>query len=230
MAGYTKPIWIDDIFNYVNEDYIAIRDGASGNIISLLPTDTAIRPIEETRCNAALIKLAPELFGCVCKLRTLMRDSDAEESTFKGVDSDDWDAALDEAEALIELLNEEGVSLDDPAPDGIVILPMPAMNPPVVVLMFKALDGDVAIIVHADDHKKTLIGQWNISAALFNFVQTFLREDGPICGVLRHERKVVGEIGFMSGGQVVLKLGAQTQSVILTRDDLNDIVSLFEER
>ena len=225
MGAYTNGPWWAD----ATADVIVVRD-STGDSICGLNKVTGDRLPGEQEANAALISMAPELFRAVCELVDVMRSSDVEAKPPRTCDSDDWDHALDEAEALIELLNEEGVSLDDPDPDGIVILPMPAMNPPVVVLMFKALDGDVAIIVHADDHKKTLIGQWNISAALFNFVQTFLREDGPICGVLRHERKVVGEIGFMSGGQVVLKLGAQTQSVILTRDDLNDIVSLFEER
>ena len=224
MGAYTKPVWMED---FPDDGVTVIRD-LDGKPICLIPHT---RPPAETAANVALITLVPELFRAVCELVAVMRASDAESmTTDTGCNSDDWDAALDDAQSLIDLLAEDLVFLDGPAaPDGIVILPMPAMNPPAVVLMLKALDGDVAVIVHADDHKKTLIGQWNISAALFNFVQTYLREDGPICGVLRHERKEVGEIGFMSG-QVVLKLGAQTQSVILTRDDLNDIVSLFEER
>lgn len=228
MAGYTQPAWLAE---RGNDNYIAIRDFASGNVIALLPTDAAIRPQKETAGNAELIALAPELFRSVCELVAVMRDSDVELSPGKSVESEIWDAAMDEAQVLIELLAESGVTLNEAStPDGIVVLPLPMMTPPAVVIIFKAVDGDVTILVHADDDRKTLIGQWNVSSAMHGFVHTFLQEDGPLCGVLRHDKKIVGQISFLPGHRVELTLDDRSLTSELDPEDTADIINLFRER
>lgn len=231
MAGYTQPAWLTEHGNY-----IAIRDFASGNVIALLPTDTAIRPLKETTGNAELIALAPELFRSVCELTRLTRQiidlkisgGTPDDLTFSLCE--EFDVALDDGEALIELLADSGISLEETStPDGIVVLPLPMMSPPATVLMFKAVDGDVTILVHADDVRKTLIGQWNISSAMHGFVHTFLQEDGPLCGVLRHEKKIVGQITFQPGHRIELTLDDYSLTTALDPEDTLDIINLFRE-
>lgn len=221
MAGYTQPAWYDD---RSNDNYITIRDFASGNVICLLPTDTAIRPIEETRGNAALIALVPELFRCVDDFEGSVLDRT------HGIEIDDeLSDVIDDAQALLSLLAGAGVTVDEPPHDGIVVLPLPMMSPPATVLMFKTVDGNVTVLVHANDQPKTNIGQWNISSEMHSFVHTFLLEDGPLCGVLRHEKKVVGEITFMTGHLLKLTLGDCSLTTELDPEDTADIINLFRE-
>lgn len=69
------------------------------------------RTTDESTANAELIALAPELFRSICELVAVMRASDVEANPGKTCDSDAWDTALDDAQALIDLLAEDDASL-----------------------------------------------------------------------------------------------------------------------
>jgi len=219
MGAHTDPVWMAD---FPGDGATVIR-GLDSKPICSVPH---FRPHMETAANVALIELAPELFRSVCELVAVMRASDVKAATT--CTTDDWDAALDDAQSLIDLLADDLVFIDPSVRDGIVVLPMPMMTPPATVLMFRAVDGDVTILVHADDDRKTTLGQWNISSSMFTFVHTFLQEDGPLCGVLRHEKKIVGEVAILPGRQFKLTLGEHVQSVELAADDITDIINLFQ--
>lgn len=110
--------------------------------------------------------------------------------------------------------------------DSVVVILLP-MVPPMSVAAFRAVDGDIGFIVHADDAQKTFIGQYGIAPPLFAWARAALQDDGPLCGVLRDNRRIVGEIGFYPGRILKLTLGDQSQSVELAQEDIDDIVSLF---
>lgn len=226
MSKYTKGPWMA-----VDLDGGRLVVDTDGAPICALPTIK--RSAEEVAANAELIALAPELFRAVCELVAVMRASDVESEPFQSLDSDTWDAALDEAQALIDLLADEGVTPEEAA-DGVVVIPVRAMQPPVVVTAFKSGNGDIGFIVHADDEHKTFIGQYGIAPPLFPFARTFLQANAPFCGVLRGPSGVVGEIAFLPGPILKLRLfmntsAEQVHSVELAQADIDDIVSLFRE-
>lgn len=225
MSKHTQGPWMA-----VTMDGGRVVLDTDGAPVCALP-DNLKRSAEEMAANAELIALAPELFRSVGELVAMMRASDVEKVGC-GItcDSDDWDAALEEAQALLDLLAEDKDLLDDvtETDDSLVVIPVPMMQPPVVVTAFKAGNGDVAFIVHADDEMKTFIGQYGIAPPLFAWARSSLTEDGPLCGVLR-DGMVVGEIGFYPGRILKVMIGEQAQSVELAQKDIDDIVSLFGE-
>ena len=207
---------------------------ADGALICALPDGE--RPAEVVAANAELIALSSDLYRSVRNLVAVMRASCVETSHGKSCDSDDWDAALEDAQSLIDLLADDCVVLDEAegSADGLVVIPVPMMQPPVVVTAFKAGNGDVAFVVHADDERKTFIGQYGIAAPMFAWARSSLQEDGPLIAVLRNERQLVGEIGFFQGRVLKLRLNANTlneqiHSVELAQEDLDDIINLFGE-
>lgn len=107
VATYTNPPWYKD----GNDEIIVIR-GSDGDSICAMRRATGDRLPEEQDANAALIYLAPELFRAVCDLVSVMRRTDVETAPSETVDSEEWDAALDDAQALIDLLSDEGVLID----------------------------------------------------------------------------------------------------------------------
>lgn len=104
MGAYTKPVWTEGF----PEDGFTVISDLDGKPICLIPHT---RPPAETAANVALITLAPELFRAVCDLVAVMRAADASMAG-ASCDRDDWDAALDDAQSLIDLLAEDLVFLD----------------------------------------------------------------------------------------------------------------------
>lgn len=113
MASYTNPPWFKD----GDEEIIIIR-GSDGDSICAMRRETGDRLPGEQDANAALMYLAPELFRAVVDLVAVMRKADAEAAPYRGcVSSEEWDSALDDAQALIDLLADEGVKIEDWVPD-----------------------------------------------------------------------------------------------------------------
>lgn len=107
MATYTEPPWYKDS----NDETIIIR-GSDGDSICAMRRATGDRLPAEQDANATLMYLAPELFRAVVDLVSVMRKSDVEVCGIGEVcDSEKWDRAIDDAEALIELLADEGVQI-----------------------------------------------------------------------------------------------------------------------
>ncbi len=106
MANYTSPPWAAD---RPGHGLTAIRD-KDGDVVCLIPHKNSE---EEVAGNAALVSLAPELFRSVHDLLMVMRKSDAEiGGTCSG---EEWDNAVDDAEALLEMLAEDGVTIAEAA-------------------------------------------------------------------------------------------------------------------
>lgn len=108
MAAYSNAPWWADAIS--TDDIVLIRD-ANGEAVAGLMKMTDLRSPEEQEANAELITLAPEMFASLNALIRVMRKSDAENSD-QACDSEEWDAALEDAEALIDLLSEAGVTND----------------------------------------------------------------------------------------------------------------------
>lgn len=104
---YTNPPWWIDA-----DDEVIIIRGTDGDSICAMRRNTGDRLPEEQDANAALISLAPELFRAVSDLMRVMRASDIEQSVSEGVTGDELDEAIEEAQALIDLLAESGVELE----------------------------------------------------------------------------------------------------------------------
>lgn len=229
MATNTQGPWAVDSSN---GNYIAVRECASGNVICLLPTDTAIRPLEETVVNAELISRALDLLYAVVDFvevnRCFVDFSRGEAKAFPTID--EFCSPLECAEFLLDEMVVAGIPLVMSKPNGMVVIPLPMMTTPAEVVMFKVSNGDVNIVVQTGCKRKTTIGQWNISSTMHGFVHTFLSEDGPLCGVLRHGKKVVGEITFLPGHLLKLTLGDCSLTTELEPDDTRDIINLFRER
>lgn len=106
MATYTNAPWWADI----GDDVIVVR-GSDGDSICALKRNTGDRLPEEQDANANLLAMAPEMFRSMNQLISLMRKSDAEFADC-GVNSEEWDAALEDAEALVDLLSEAGITYE----------------------------------------------------------------------------------------------------------------------
>lgn len=109
MAAYTNSPWWAD-----KGDEVTVIRGSDGDSICAMRRNSGDRLQEEQDANAALIAMAPEMFRSLHDLMRVMRKSDAEGAE-GGCCSDEWDGALEDAEALIDLLTEEGVVIDDKA-------------------------------------------------------------------------------------------------------------------
>lgn len=226
MSQHTQAPWMA-----VAMDGGRVVIDTAGAPVCALP-DNLRRDAEEMAANAELIALAPELFSCVGDLvDALLALRGAAIVSGMPIDLEGSDAALDDAQALLDLLAEAGITADDAgeSSDGIVTIPLPMMTPPVVIAAFKTANGDIGFIVHADDERKTFIAQYGVSPALFAWARTTLQADGPLCGVLRDNRRVVGAIGFYPDRTLRLTLGGETHAVALAQEDLDDIVNLFGE-
>lgn len=108
MATYTQPPWFKD----GDKEIIIIR-GSDGDSIAAMRRATGDRLPEEQDANAALMYLAPELFRAVVDLVSVMRRTDVETPHADTCSGEEWDRALDDAQALIDLLADEGVQIED---------------------------------------------------------------------------------------------------------------------
>lgn len=106
MAEYTNPPRFKD----GNDEVIIIR-GSDGDSICAMKRATGDRLPEEQDANATLMYLAPELFRAVVDLVSVMRKSDVEIDQQTECTGEEWDRALDDAESLINLLGDEGVTI-----------------------------------------------------------------------------------------------------------------------
>jgi len=103
MPKFTKGPWIP-----VVSDGGHIITGPDGYAVCALPC--IVRTAEEQLANAELIAMAPDLLYRLAELVDVVRRSDVENIDANPVDSDDWDAALEEAETLLQLLAESGIT------------------------------------------------------------------------------------------------------------------------
>lgn len=108
MTTYTAPPWYMD----GDDDEIIIIRGSDGDSICAMRRATGDRLPNEQDANAALMYLAPELFRAVVDLVDVMSRSDIDTSSELICSEDDLDRALDDAQALIDLLADEGVQID----------------------------------------------------------------------------------------------------------------------
>jgi len=108
MSIIAPPWWHDK----VEMSGTGIIRAADGSVVCVLPAQNYDNPADLDH-NAALIALAPELAKVVSDLASAMRKSDVEQSPGAVCDSEEWDAALDDAQSLLDLLAEDGVSFED---------------------------------------------------------------------------------------------------------------------
>lgn len=103
--------WYADI----REEVIVIRDRDGKWICSLPQAVDQERGDQEA--TAQLLAMAPELFANLHALVDVMRRSDAEQVPFAGARTtdDEWDDALEDAQALLDVLADDGVTLGDAA-------------------------------------------------------------------------------------------------------------------
>lgn len=98
MTTHTKGPWIPAV-----ADGGALIIGPDGYAICALPCFA--RPLAENLANAELIAMAPDSLFRLAELAGALRNGN----------DDDVVAALDEAETLIDLLAESGVTVGEPS-------------------------------------------------------------------------------------------------------------------
>jgi hypothetical protein len=108
MSIINPPWWHDKI----EMSGTGIIRAADGSVVCVLSAPNYENPADLEH-NAALIALAPELGQALSALVSVMRKSDVEQSPGADCDSEEWDAALDDAQSLLDLLAEDGVSFED---------------------------------------------------------------------------------------------------------------------
>lgn len=108
MPIINPPWWHDK----VEMSGTGIIRAADGSVVCVLPAENYDDPANLER-NAAVLALAPELGKALSVLVSVMRRSDVEQSPGAVCDSEEWDAALDDAQSLLDLLAEDGVSFED---------------------------------------------------------------------------------------------------------------------
>lgn len=106
MPKQTKGPWIPHV-----TDGGHLVFGPDGYAVCALPC--IVRGVEEVAANAELIAMGPDLLYRLSALVKVVRRSDVEAADAGGVDSDDYDAALEEAETLLALLAESGVTVGE---------------------------------------------------------------------------------------------------------------------
>lgn len=105
------PWWADG-----GDDVIVIRDRDGDSVFAMKRPDDANERINQ-EALAELIALAPELFVRLSELVHMVHRCDpAFVSQFDVPQSTDadWDVALEDAQALLDLLAESGVTMDAP--------------------------------------------------------------------------------------------------------------------
>lgn len=108
MTTYTKGPWIPVV---ADGGHLVV--GQDGYAICALPSIT--RPLEEQHANAELIAMGPDLLYRLTQLANYVRRSDADNVGAEPVDADAFDIALEEAETLLELLAESGITAGEVA-------------------------------------------------------------------------------------------------------------------
>jgi len=106
MSKQTKGPWIPHV---TDGGHLVV--GPDGYAVCALPC--FVRGVEEVAANAELIAMGPDLLYRLSVLVGVVRRSDVEKSPEEAVDSDEFDAALEEAETLLALLAESGVSVGE---------------------------------------------------------------------------------------------------------------------
>lgn len=106
MPKQTKGPWIPHV---ADGGHLIV--GHDGYAVCALPC--IVRTVEEQAANAELIAMAPDLLCRLAVLVKVVRRSDVEAVDAGGVDSDEYDTALEEAETLLELLAESGVTVGE---------------------------------------------------------------------------------------------------------------------
>lgn len=106
MSKHTKGPWLACV-----SDGGHLVVGPDGYAVCALPS--FVRGLDEQAANTELIAIAPDLLYRLAQLVSVVRRSDVENIDAGTVDSDEFDAALEEAETLLELLAESGVTVGE---------------------------------------------------------------------------------------------------------------------
>lgn len=106
MTTHTKGPWIPHV---ADGGHLVV--GPDGNAVCALPC--FVRSVEEVAANAELIAMAPDLLYRLAELVRVMRSLDAMNGNYSSYQEDEYDAALEEAETLLELLAESGVTVGE---------------------------------------------------------------------------------------------------------------------
>lgn len=108
MSKHTQGPWIPCVAD--GGFFVA---GADGHAVCALPC--FVRTVEEVAANADLIAMAPDLLYRLAWLVDVVRRSDVDLNPEECVDSEEYDAALEEAESLLDMLAESGITVGDPS-------------------------------------------------------------------------------------------------------------------
>lgn len=108
MSTHTPGPWIP-----VVADGGALVTAPDGYAVCALPS--LVRDPAENLANAELIAMAPDLLRRLVDLASVVRRSGIDSIDAEPVDADEYESALDEAETLIELLAESGVTVGEPS-------------------------------------------------------------------------------------------------------------------
>ena len=109
MIPSTNHPWWSDI----GDDAIVIRD-KDGDAVCAMPRKNDLQASQDQESTAELLAMAPELFVSLHALLDVMRRSDielAQSLEFPACTGEEFDVALDDAQALVDLLAEAGVTL-----------------------------------------------------------------------------------------------------------------------
>lgn len=118
-ANVNAPWWVD-CSDRQRRELLVVRDLDGGPVCAVMRprTDNAS---DDQEALANLIALAPELYAQLAALVDMVRRCDAEMVGFPEAycSDDEYDAALDDAQALLDLLDEAGwAAVAKPAPDA----------------------------------------------------------------------------------------------------------------
>lgn len=106
------PWWAD-----IGDEAIVIRD-CDGKAICVMPRADGLQERHDQEAIAQLIAVSPELFADQHVLIDVMIRSDVErfpDTELIECSEEEWDGALEEAQALLDLLAEDGMTLGESA-------------------------------------------------------------------------------------------------------------------
>ena len=106
MPKQTKGPWIPHV-----TDGGPLVVGPDGYAVCALPC--IFRGVDEQAANAELIAMGPDLLYRLSALVKAARQIDSFDAQVESYNEDDYDAALEEAETLLALLAESGVTVGE---------------------------------------------------------------------------------------------------------------------
>ncbi len=103
------PWWAD-----IGDEAVTIRD-KDGSSVWIAPRAEDVNEADRQAALAQLTAMAPELFISVAALVRCMTLSNVELENSESVSGEEWDDALEDAQALLDLLTESGVFMEEAA-------------------------------------------------------------------------------------------------------------------